>query len=328
MLATPGRILSGIKNIFFPQLPLSDIEYQKQLAQHHRKTMAERNSKVEHLIKTLNIPPSEIPARRRWERLIEDSKREINEWDWDAQFAELEDSGDREALYLAIFESATKEPRLRRERFHREALERAKHVDKNLPPVEKREFLAKEIAIAAAHGHIGDQHYSEITNNVEGETLAARDKLFKTLVTEFFIPHLEKFKRIIAARDDSSIVEQTRWFWQPKEQLLTKIDRLLSLCRLERKVGEEESAEWIYELYMAPKFYTEMERRPGAASEYIYWLQGPECCPEGYTPPDERLWEMAADVDIETEKKLRELRAEAKIALGNPNAEVVKTVEM
>lgn len=328
MLSTPGRILKGTYGILFHTVPLTDTEYQQQLAAHHRKTIAERDARVEALLKRQNVPESELPIRRRWERVIDDSKLEIDEWDWDAQFAHLEDSGDREALYLAIFESVTREPRLRRERFHREAIERSKHVDKNLPPVEKREFLAKEIAIAAAHGHIGDKHYSEIVGNKDGESFIARDKLFNTLVVDFFIPHLEKFKRVIAERDDSSIVEQTRWYWQPKEQLLSKIDRLLSLCRLERKVGDEESAEWIYELYMAPKLYTEMERRPGAAMEYVYWMQGAECCPPGYRSPDERMWESRKIIDSETEKKLSELRLEARKALGQPNVEAVKTVEM
>ena len=328
LLSTPGRILKEVYNMFFPMRSISDIEYQKRLAEHHRQTLAERNTKVENLLNQLNLPASEIPARRRWERLIEDSKQELNEWDWDAQFAEIEDTGDREALYLAVFESVTKEPRLRRERFHREAIERSKHIDRNLPPVEKREFLAKELAIAAAHGHMGDKHYAEVVRNTEGESLIARDKLYKTLVEEFFIPHLEKFKKVIAARDDSSILEQTRWYWQPKERLLKKIDRLLALCRLERKVGDEEKAEWIYELYMAPKLYTEMERRPGAALEYIYWMQGAECCPPGYKSPDETLWESREIIDRETEKKLGELRLEAKKALGRPDAEAVKTVEM
>jgi hypothetical protein len=295
--------------MIFPYKELTRIESQKKFAQEYQDDIAKRNAKVETLLKSLNLPASEIPTRRRWEGLIEFSKQEINEWDWDAQFADLEDSGDREALYLAIFESLTKEPRLRRERFHREALERAKRVDKNLPPVEKREFLAKEVAVAAAHGHIGDEHYQKITKGIDGETLIARDKLFKALVVEFFIPHLEKFKQVIAARDDSSLVEQTRWFWQPKQQLLEKIDRLLSLCRLERKFQEEEKAEWIYELYMAHKFYTEMERRPGAALEYIYWVQGPECCPEGYKSPGEEMWEGAQEkIDRETQKRLTELR--------------------
>jgi hypothetical protein len=317
-----------LKNEFFPKPTPTDVELQKEAAAHSRKMMAERNERVEQLLKSLNLPTSQVSACRRWERLIDDSKREMNEWDWDAQFADLEDTGDREAVYLAIFEEITKEPRLRRERFHREAVERSKRVDKNMPPVEKREFMAKEFAIAAAHGHIGDLHFAEITNGVEGETMIARDKLFKSLVVEFFIPHLETFKRVISARDDSSLVEQTRIFWQPKKQLLMKIDRLLSLCRLERKVTDEEKAEWIYELYMAPKFYTEMERRPGAALEYIYWTQGPECVPPGYRSPDERLWEIRQDIDSETEKKLSELRLEARKALGNPNAEAIKTVEM
>jgi hypothetical protein len=328
MLSTPGRIYEYWKDWLFPKAELTDIQYQKALAHHLRRELEQRNRRVEALIQKLNLPASEVPARRRWERVIEDSKREINEWDWDAQYGDLEDSGDREALYLAVFETLTKEPRLRRERFHREAIERTKRVDRNLPPVEKREFLAKEVAIAAAHGHIGDNHYEEIAKGIDGETLIARDKLFKALVTNFFIPHLEKFKQIVIARDDSSVVEQTRFYWRPKEQLLRKIDDLLAICRLEKKFQAEESAEWIYELYMAPKLYTEMERLPGAALEYVYWTQGPECCPKGYKSPDETLWEMKAEFDYEAEKKLSELRDKAFKALGKPDAERVKTVEI
>ena len=261
------------------------------------------------------------------------SKEDINEWDWDAQFADIGDTGDREALYLAILESLTKEKRVRRERFHREALERAKRVDKTIPPVEKREFLAKEIAIAAAHGHIGDQHYEEITKriipaNQSAETMTSRDKMYKVLVHENFIPLVEKFKEVVAARDDNSLVEQTRFYWRPKDQLIAKLDHLLQLCKLERKFHDEEKAEWIYELYMSPKFYTEMERRPGAALEYIYWVQGPECVPKGYKSPDEIMWEMRQTVDRETEKKLSELREEFRKSLGKPGAEAAKTANM
>ena len=266
--------------------------------------------------------------RRRWERLIDDSKFETNEWDWDAQYGTIEDAGDREALYLAIFNEATKEPRLRRERFHREAIERYKKIDKNLPPIEKREFLAKELAIAATHGHIGDQQFRELVPRNIGDSLIARDKLYKTLVEEFFIPHLTKFRKVVEERDDFSIVEQRRVFWQPKKELVRKIDKLLSLCRLERKVDDEEKAEWIYELYMAPRLYTEMEREPGAALEYNYWFQGPECAPPGYKSPDERIWEMRKSVQEETEKKLSELRLEAIKTLGKRDVEVVKTVDM
>jgi hypothetical protein len=280
-------------NLIFPPDEPSDTEYRKMNAKWHRELIDARNAKVEGILQHLpNLSDKEKSARRRWERLIEDSKREINEWDWDAQFAEIEDTGDREALYLAIFEMATKEPRLRRERFHREALERTKRVSKDLPPVEKREFLAKEVAIATAHGHIGDQHFADVIKGIDGETMIARDKVYKTLVQEFCIPHLEKFKKIVQDRDDWSLVEQTRWYWQPKEQLVAKIDSLLALCKLERNFQPEEKAEWIYELYMAPKFYPEMERREGAALEYVYWTQGPDCVPQGYESPDEKRWKL------------------------------------
>ena len=307
-----------------PAAEPTDIEEKKLHAQMHREILDARNAKVEALLKQLNLPADQIPARRRWERVIEDSKREINEWDWDAQFADIEDTGDREALYLAIFELATKEPRLRRERFHREALERAKRVDKNLPPVEKREFLAKEVAIAAAHGHIGDMHFAELAHGIEGETMIARDKLYRAVVEAFFIPHLEKFKKVIAARDDNSLVEQTRWFWQPKQQLLANIDRLLSLCNLDRQFQDEEKAEWIYELYMAPKFYTELERRPGAALEYIYWIQGKECVPEGYESPDEKLWKKTAERKAQVEELLSEMRKELQEKFKDRGAEGVR----
>jgi hypothetical protein len=251
--------------------------------------------------------------------LIEDSKREVNEWDWDAQFGAVEDTGDREALYLAVFESFTKQPRLRRERFHREAEQRTIRFEKHfrLPPIEKRELRAKEVAIAAARGHIGEGHYDEIAKGIDGESLVARDKLYKALVADFFIPHLEKYKKVIQNRDDNSLVEQTRWYWRPKEELVKKIDELLTLCRLEREVKEKERAEWIYELYMAPKFYTEMERRPGAALEYVYWVQGPECVPPGYESPDELRWRLADEAKAEAQKEIDELKDELKKRFGD-----------
>ena len=327
MLSIPGVILRTFKDMFFPERDQTETEQEKEEMANLRMFQKQRDEKVDTIIKQLGLTGQEANNRRRWERLIIDSKREINEWDWDAQFGDMEDAGDREALYLAIFETVTKEPRLRRERFHREAVERAKWVDKNLPPIEKREFLAKEVAIAAAYGHIGDQHYKEVAKGIKGDSLIARDKLYKTFVEEFFIPHLEKFRKIIENRDDFSKVEQTRWFWQPKQQLLAKIDSLLALCKLERNFSDEEKAEWIYELYMAPKFYTEMERVPGAALEYIYWVQGADCVPPGYKSPDEQIWEMRTEIDKETEKKLSELRLEAKRALGRNDVDVVKTVE-
>jgi hypothetical protein len=328
MLSLPGRILYTCKEMFFPAPDLSQTELEKREMANLRKLQKKRNDEVEATIKRLDLTGQEANDRRRWETLIFDSKREINEWDWDAQFGELEDSGDREALYLAVFETVTKDQRLRRERFHREAVERAKNVgSKNLPPIEKREFLAKEIAIAAAHGHIGDQHYEEITKGIEGDSLLVRDKLYKKLVEEFFIPHLIKFRAVVEKRDDSSKVEQTRWFWQSKAQLSTKIDKLLTLCRLERHFADEEKAEWIYELYMAPKFYPEMERVPGAALEYIYWVQGPDCVPVGYKSPDEQIWELRVKIDGDREKKLSEFRLEAKKALERNEAEIVKSVQ-
>lgn len=333
MLSTPGRVLAYMKELIFPRAELTHMQLQIEAAADHWRRRTARLAIVDEQIKKQNPPPAEIPARRRWEYLIALSKENTNEWDWDAQYADLEDTGDREALYLAIFESVTKDPRVRRERFHREALERAKRVDKKIPPVEKREFLAKEIAIAAAHGHIGDQHYAEITKrilpgNQSGETMTARDKMYKVLVEENFIPLVEKFKSVVAARDDKSLVEQTRFYWQPKDQLIAKLDRLLQLCKLERKFQDEEKAEWIYELYMSPKFYTEMERRPGAALEYIYWVQGPECCPEGYKSPDERIWEMREDINRETEKKLGELQEEFRKSMVKPGVAPVKTVDV
>src|SRR5277367_4768231 len=209
MLSTPGRILEYAKDILFPPREQTHLQRQKAAAADHWRRRTSRLAIVDQQLKKQNPPAAEIPTHRRWEYLIALSKEDINEWDWDAQFADIEDTGDREALYLAIFESVTKDPRVRRERFHREALERAKRVDKKIPPVEKREFLAKEIAIAAAHGHIGDQHYSEITKrilpgNQSGESMTARDKMYKVLVEENFIPFVEKFKTAVAARDDNS----------------------------------------------------------------------------------------------------------------------------
>ena len=285
----------------------------------HRKILQARNAKVETLLDQLGIPENEKPAHRRWERLIEDSKREVNEWDWDAQFGAIEDSGDRQALYLAIFEQYTQEPRLRRHRFHREAMSRTDRIARafRLPPIEVREFQAREIAIAAAHGHIGNIHYDEITRGIDGETMLARDKVYKALVVDFFIPHLEKFRKVIENRDDNSLVEQTRWFWQPKEQLIKKIDDLLALCKLEREFKEGEEAEWIYELYMAPKFYTEMERRPGAALEYTYWIQGPECVPPGYESPDEKRWRLQKEFQERAEAEIEEVNKELKARFGD-----------
>lgn len=279
--------------------------------------MAKRNAKVEQMLTAMNIPEKDKPARRRYERLILDCKREMNEWDWDAQFADIEDGGDRQALYMACFESVTKQERLRRERFHREALERVNRLDKDLPPVERREFLAKEVAIAAAHGHIGELHYKTIMKGApEPEGITARDKLYKSFVLDFFIPHLEKFRGVIEKRDDNSLVEQTRWFWQPKDQLIAKIDKLLALCKLERNVSDSEKAEWIYELYMAPKFYTEMERRPGAALEYIYWVQGKECVPEGYVSPDEEKWAAEEKLSEHAQRELEDVRRSLREEFG------------
>lgn len=300
--------------IFFPEPDLPDLERQQVEAKYYRENMAARDAKVEEILALQNLPEKDIPAHRRYEKLIYEAKREINEWDWDALFADIEDRGDRQALYLAVFQNATKKERLRRERFHREGLERANRLDKDLTPVEKREFLAKEIAIAAAHGHIGNLHYAMLTRGAaDPEGVVARDKLYKTLVVDFFIPHLEKFRRVVENRDDFSLVEQTRWYWQPKEQLIAKIDKLLAISKLQRNFNDAEKAEWIYELYMAPKFYTEMETRPGAALEFVYWTQGKECVPEGYVSPDEERWAADAKMSAharkeveETKKKLRE----------------------
>jgi hypothetical protein len=319
-LGLPAHIFRVAKDTLMPPPDPTPLEELRQNAKWHQEILESRNAKVETLLSQLDIPEPEVPARRRWERVIEDSKREINEWDWDAQFGELEDTGDRQALYQAIFEMATQEPRLRRERFHREAIERVKRVNKTLPPIEKREFWAKEVAIAAAHGHIGDLHYAEIVGGNDGETMIARDKLYRTLVENFFIPHLEKFKTVIEKRDDHSVVEQTRWFWRPKGELLADVDRLLALCKLERQVQPEEMAEWIYELYMAPKFYTEMERRPGAALEYVYWVQGRECVPEGYQSPDEKMWKEVDELKAEAREVLNDMRKEVKQALSDRRA--------
>jgi len=313
----PKAIYNFWKQILFPSATLSPTERQRQDAMWHKQILAERNVKVEALLNELGVPENEKPARRRWEKLIADSKREMNEWDWDQAFGHFEGTGDREALYLAIFEHFTKEPRIRRERFHREALQRAKRVSRDLPPVEQREFLAKEIAIAAAHGHIANGHYDEVTQGLSGETLTARDKLYKTLVVDFFIPHLEKFRKVVQERDDFSVVEQHRYYWQPKAQLIKKVDRLLSLCRLQTKAREEEKAEWIYELYMAPKFYTEMERRPGAALEYIYWVQGPECVPEGYESPDEIRWKLEDAFKRQAQQEIDEIKESLRKQYGD-----------
>jgi hypothetical protein len=193
-------------------------------------------------------------------------------------------------------------------------------LDKNVPPVEKREFLAKEVAIAAAHGHIGDSHFAEIAQGIDGETMIARDKHYRALVEKFFIPHLEKFKTVVAARDDNSVVEQTRAFWQPKQQLLGNVDRILSLCKLERQFQPEEQAEWIYELYMAPKFYTELERHPGAALEHVYWTQGKDCVPAGYESPDEKAWKKEEMMKAKAEELLSGMRKELSEAFKDRDA--------
>lgn len=305
----PRIICMHIGRILFPEPDLPDLERQQLQAKNYRKNCAERDAKVEEIIAVLNLPPKDIPAHRRYEKLIYESKQDMNEWDWDALFADIEDTGDRQALYLAIFQHYTKKERLRRERFHREGLERANRLDKDLTPVEKREFLAKEIAIAAVHGHIGNFHYAVLTKGApDPEGVVARDKLYKTLVVDFFIPHLEKFRRVVANRDDWSLVEQTRFYWQPKEQLIAKIDKLLEICRLQRNFNDAEKAEWIYELYMAPKFYTEMELRPGAALEFVYWTQGKECVPEGYVSPDEERWAAAAKMTDHARKEVEETK--------------------
>src|SRR5579859_2112952 len=143
ILDLPRKIFNFNRQLFFPRPELTEKQWRETLVKTHLDGMAKRNAKVEQILIAMNVPEKDIPARRRYERLILDTKTEINEWDWDAQFADIEDTGDRQALYMACFESATKQERLRRERFHREALERVNRLDKDLPPVEKREFLAK-----------------------------------------------------------------------------------------------------------------------------------------------------------------------------------------
>jgi hypothetical protein len=170
-------------------------------------------------------------------------------------------------------------------------LQRVKKHEGLIPPVELRELLAKEVAIAAARGHMDDEEYLEMVLDLDAkETLSARDQIYKTVVQKLFVPRVRKFRGVIEKRDDDSGVEQTRAFWQPKETLLGQVDRLLSLCQLGRTVQPEEKAEWIYELYMAARFYPEMETTPGAAWDHIYWTQGKEYVPEGYMSGDEKLW--------------------------------------
>jgi hypothetical protein len=303
LLDLPRRQFLFCRHLFFPPPPPTAKEFREKSVQAHYEYQNERNNIVEQILVGRNVPEEDKPAQRRYERLIFNVKREINMWDWDAQFADIEDTGDRKALFEACFDMTTKNQRLRRLRFHREALERVKRLEKGLPPVEKREFLAKEVAIAACHGHIGDRHYAEITDNAsDPESIAARDKLYQTLVVDFFIPHLEKFRGVIEKRDDFSPLEQTRWYWRPKAELLAKIDQLLAVSRLQQTIPDEQKAEWIYELWMAPKFYTEMEREPGAALEYTYWVQGKAYVPEGYISPDEQIWAMEEQFEKEAKE--------------------------
>jgi len=211
----------------------------------------------------------------------------------------------------------TEPQRLRRKKFHEGALQRVKKYEGQVSPVELRELLAKEVAIAASRGHMDDEEYLEMVLDLDGkETLSARDQIYKIVVRNSFIPRVRKFRNVIEKRDDDSAVEQTRAFWQPKETLLAQVDRLLSLCQLGRAVQPEEKAEWIYELYMAPKFYPEMETTPGAALDHTYWTQGKEYVPEGYMPADEKLW-VAWD----------EYNHQAKAAVEEAKEEVRKKLE-
>jgi hypothetical protein len=327
-LTLPYRIYVVTKDIFFPPKKLTPLEELMEFARRHRKMQNKRNAHVDVIIQQLGLTGKEALERRRWEQLIYDSKSSMSSWDWDAKFANFEDYGEREALYLAIFDHFTVDLRLRRERFHREAMNRINRLSKNLPPIEKREFTAKEVAIAAAHGHIGNILYKQLTGELgESESMISRDKLYKTLVVDYFIPRLEKFRGVIQERDDFSKLEQTRWFWRPKRELVRKIDDLLALCRLERNWDDKERAEWIYELFMCHKFYVAMENREGEALEYTYWAQGPEFLPEGYISPDEEAWKLRMEVAEEAEKRFTEARLEAQKKLGD-DVEIVKSIEV
>jgi len=73
-------------------------------------------------------------------------------------------------------------------------------------------------------------------------------------------------------------------------------------------------------LYMAPKFYTEMERRPGAALEYVYWVQGKECVPAGYESPDEKMWKKEEEAKTQAEEMLSGMRKELSQAFKDRGA--------
>ena len=300
-------------NDIFPEKPIPEIEQLKKLATSIRKDQNERNETIRKTLEQKGLTGQDWNNHFRWERLIAMSKQDINEWDWDAMFADYEDAGDREALYLAVWDYATTQPRLRRERFHHEAMNRVDNLRRGKPTIEWKEFMAKELSIAACKGHIGDPHYKTLTKDLPADTdsMIARDKLYTRLITEFFIPHLEKFRSVIEKRDDFSPLEQTRPFWRPKTDLIAKIDDLLAICRLEKKITDEEKGEFIWELYMAPKYYPEMERRPGEALEHIYWTQGAEFVPEGYKSPDEMLWEARERFDSEAGVQMSEMRIKA-----------------
>jgi hypothetical protein len=261
------------------------------------ETTKQRNEAVEKLLSTMNLSETDKLHHTRWERLIYEGKESIPPALFDHKFGVIESAGDREALYLAVFDVIIMDNRIDREWFHREALSRVETFAKELTPVEVRELLAKEIAIAAARSHVPDSSYDTTVGELEKEhTLLAREKIYQKIVKRY-IPWVERFRKVIAIRDDLEPFHVTKPYWQPKEMLLPQIDRLLGLLKLERTFGPEEKPEFIYELSMAHVFYPQMELSPGEALDWAYTYQSPDMFPPDYKSDMQENWEMYNNLD-------------------------------
>jgi hypothetical protein len=314
LLTLPITLAKIAFNDVFPPKPMPEITQMKLIAQNIRREQRERHERISKKLEQQGLKGQEWNDNYRWERLIDMSKMDMNEWDWDALFADYEDGGDRQSLYLAIWDWTTTQPRLRRERFHHEAMNRVANLRAGKPTMEWKEFQAKELAIATCKAHIGDPEYSNLVREIpspDSDSMLTRDKIYNRLILEFFIPHLEKFRAVIEKRDDFAPVEQTRAFWRPKAELLAKIDELLAIARLDKKTTNVEKGEFVWELYMAPKLYVDMERRLGEALEHVYWTQGAEYVPAGYKSPDETMWEAKEKYDKEWGDTMTEIRLKA-----------------
>jgi len=295
----PSRFIQNVKFLFFPPAEPTWEERQKISRARWRLYQKEQREKVEAILKDLNLPLAEIPARRRAEINIMNSKASMDQWTWDALFAEIEDTGNREALAKACFEHFTEKPRRIRLNLHRGAIKRAEKFKDKLTPVEYRELEGQEIAIAAVLAHGTTSFAQRITaeyDKKEGDPLEVRKQLYEFLVKEKTLPRLERFKKIIAERDDASELEQTRPYWQPKSQLLKQLDKFEALITLKDVPREVEKTDFIWEWYMADRLYPEMDPESEEAMSWRYWAQGAEYCPPDYLSPEERQWKKQAEV--------------------------------